>query len=158
MPRPLPLLCLLLSLCLGACSGLLPGEPPRVQLVGLQPLPGAELEARFELLLRVQNPSPRALRYRGLDLELEVNGQPLASGVSDQQGEIAPYGEGLLRLPVSLSALNLLRQAWSLGQGGPRKALPYRLRGRLGGWLGGRGFESSGELDWPQPQTRPAQP
>lgn len=149
MSRLMLWLLIALTGSLTACSSLLPGDPPRVQVAGLRPLPGAELEARVELTLRVQNPSERHLRYQGLDLQLDVNGAPLASGVSNLQGEIPPYGEALLQIPVSISALSVLRQAWGLGQRSPGQALPYRLKGRLGGFLGGYRFESSGTLDWP---------
>lgn len=153
--RALPLL--LLSITLAACSSLLPGDPPQIQVVGLEPLPGEGLEARFALALRVQNPNSRAIDYQGIAVDLQVNGQPLASGVSDQQGRIPAFSEQVIRVPVSVSAFSVLRQAWGMANRQAQQQLPYRLRGKLaGGWLGGARFDSSGELSWPP--GGPAQP
>lgn len=150
-------LLLCLALGLGGCASLLPVEPVQFQVVGLEPLPGEGLEARFALALRVQNPNSRAIDYQGIAVDLQVNGQPLASGVSDQQGRIAGFAEQVIRVPVSISAFSLLRQAWGLANQQPQQQLPYRLRGKLAsGWLGGVRFDASGELSWPP--GGPAQP
>jgi LEA14-like dessication related protein len=37
----------------------------------------------------VQNPNESPIDYNGIAINLEVNGQPLAAGVSDQQGTLA---------------------------------------------------------------------
>ena len=151
------LLLVLLCASLGACSSLLPGDPPQIQVVGLEPLPGEGLEARFALALRIQNPNSRTIDYQGIAVDLQVNGQPLASGVSDQRGQIAGFSEQVLRVPVSISAFSLLRQAWGMANQQAQQQLPYRLRGKLaGGWLGGARFDTRGELSWPP--GGPAQP
>ncbi|PAV48303.1 water stress/hypersensitive response domain-containing protein [Pseudomonas sp. HAR-UPW-AIA-41] len=147
----------LIALSLSACSSLLPGDPPQIQVVGLEPLPGESLEARFALALRVQNPNSRAIDYQGIAVDLQVNGQPLASGVSDQQGRIPGFAEQVIRVPVSISAFSVLRQAWGMANRQAQERLPYRLRGKLAsGWLGGARFDTSGELSWPP--GGPAQP
>jgi len=153
-------LLILIALSLSACSSLLPGDPPQIQVVGLEPLPGESLEARFALALRVQNPNSRAIDYQGIAVDLQVNGQPLASGVSDQQGRIPGFAEQVIRVPVSISAFSVLRQAWGMANRQAQQQLPYRLRGKLAsGWLGGARFDTSGELSWPPggPQ-QPAMP
>ena len=73
------LLLVLLCASLGACSSLLPGDPPQIQVAGLEPLPGEGLEARFALALRIQNPNSRTIDYQGIAVDLQVNGQPLAT-------------------------------------------------------------------------------
>ena len=102
-------LLMFIALSLNACSSLLPGDPPQIQVVGLEPLPGEGLEARFALALRIQNPNSRTIDYQGIAVDLQVNGQPLASGVSDQRGQIAGFAEQVIRVPVSISAFSLLR-------------------------------------------------
>ena len=153
-------LLILIALSLSACNSLLPGDPPQIQVVGLEPLPGESLEARFALALRVQNPNSRAIDYQGIAVDLQVNGQPLASGVSDQQGRIPGFAEQVIRVPVSISAFSVLRQTWGMANRQAQQQLPYRLRGKLAsGWLGGARFDTSGELSWPPggPQ-QPAMP
>ena len=133
MPRLLRL-CLisLLAASLGACASLSNRDPLRVDLVGLEPLPGQGLEA----------------------LDLDVNGQPLASGVSDQSGSVPRFGETVLSVPVSISAFSVVRQAWGAAGYQPGQEVPYVLRGKLAdGLFGTRRFSDSGTLNWPQPPS-----
>ncbi|MES2820500.1 MAG: LEA type 2 family protein [Pseudomonadota bacterium] len=144
-----------LLLVLGACTSLPPRDPLNIDLVGLEPLPAQELEVRFAVKLRVQNPNDRAIDYDGLALALEVNGQRLASGVSDQRGQVPRFGETLISVPISISAYSAVRQAWRLAGHTPGQGLPYVLRGKLGGGLfGSARFSDSGTLNWPEPATQ----
>ncbi|UTW09329.1 LEA type 2 family protein [Pseudomonas benzenivorans] len=155
--RPLlrALLLSLLACSLSACANLML-DPLRIDLVGLEPLPGQELEMRFSLKLRVQNPNDGAVDYDGVALELEVNGQPLASGVSDQQGQVPRFGEALISVPVSISAFAAIRQAWGAAGYQPGQGLPYALSGKLaGGLFRTMRFEDQGVLNWPEPPTAP---
>ena len=69
-------LCLvaLLAAGLSACASLSNRDPLRVDLVGLEPLPGQGLEVRFAVKLRVQNPNDSAVSFNGMALDLDVNG------------------------------------------------------------------------------------
>ena len=137
------------AMTLPGCASLLEREPVRVNVVGLSPLPGEGLEARLALKLRVINPNDAPIAYDGLSVSLEVRGQHFASGVSDARGEVPRFGEAVITVPVSVSALALARQALSMAQGGSPR-IDYVLKGRLAGTvLGGMGFRSSGEIDWP---------
>ncbi len=148
--------CSVLALSLAACNTLNQRDPLRIDLVGLEPLPSQELEMRFAVKLRVQNPNDTAVDYNGLALELEVNDLPLASGVSDQSGQVPRFGEALLRVPVTISAFSVVRQAWGMAGTAPRKNLPYVLRGKLaGGFWGTRRFTDAGMLNLPEPSTTP---
>lgn len=142
----------LLAAVLGACASLGDRDPLRIDLVGLEPLPGQGLEVRFAVKLRVQNPNDNAVEFDGVALDLEVNGRPLASGVSDQRGSVPRFGETLISVPVSISAFSAMRQAWGAAGYQPGQGLPYVLRGKLaGGLLGTHRFSDSGTLDWPEP-------
>jgi hypothetical protein len=151
------------ALALGAGCASLAGDPPRVTLVGLESLPGQGLELRLLARLRVQNPGSAPIRYDGVSVELDLRGQPFASGVAPVAGTLAPFSEAVIELPVSVSGLNMLRQAldWVRelsrdGAAGTPPRLPYVLRGRLGGW-GGPRFESRGVVDLPElGSARPA--
>jgi hypothetical protein len=135
----------------GGCAALTGVEPLRVSLAGVEMLAGEGLELRFMLRLRVQNPGDRNLEFDGLALDLDLRGQPFASGVSNQRGTLPRFSETVLGLPLSVPASALLRQGLSLlrGAGAPSR-IPYAARGRLGGGpFGGLRFESQGEIDWP---------
>lgn len=150
------LLALLATLILAGCASLTPNDPLRIDLVGLEPLPAQGMEMRFAVVLRVQNPNDSVIDYDGLSLELDVNHQPLASGVSDASGQVPRFGEALLKVPVTISAFSVMRQAWAAAGYQQGRNLPYELRGKLGGGLfGSARFSSAGTLNWPQPAGTP---
>lgn len=146
----------LLAFSLAACSSLGLRDPLRIDLVGLEPLAGEGLEMRFAVKLRVLNPNDAAIDYNGVALDLAVNGQPLASGVSDQRGQVPRFGEALISVPVSISAFSAMRQAWGAAGYKPGQGLPYELHGKLaGGLFGTSRFTDSGTLNWPEPAAVP---
>ncbi len=143
-----------LAISLSACSLLGTRNDVYVDLVGLEPLPSQDMEARFAVKLRVQNPNENPIRYNGIALELRVNNRPLVTGVSDEQGEVPRYGETVISVPVTITAFSLLRQAWGVAADAPSgsNALPYELNGKLGaGIWGAARFTDSGELSLPKP-------
>ena len=140
----------LLLLSLSACALFPNRDPVNINVVGIEPLQGQDMEVRFALKIRVQNPNDSAIDYNGVALDLEVNGQPLASGVSDQSGSIPRFAETVLTVPVSVSAFSVLRQTLGLSRTQTLNNLPYVLRGKLaGGMLGTMRFVDSGKLSLP---------
>lgn len=138
----------LLLFALGGCASLSGHDPLNIHVVGLDPLPGEGLEMRFALKLRVQNPNDFELPYEGVAVELRVNDHPLASGVSAERGSVPRFGETLLVVPVSISALAAARQALGLAEHERLDRVPYVLRGKLGGApLGRRRFSDTGTFD-----------
>jgi hypothetical protein len=114
-------------------------------------LPSQDLEVRFAIKLRVQNPNETAIDYNGIALDLEVNGHSLASGVSDQSGSIPRFSETIVSVPVSISAFSVLRQTLGLSQTQTLDNLPYVLHGKLaGGLFGTMRFVDSGKLSLPK--------
>jgi LEA14-like dessication related protein len=99
------LLVLPLLLALGACAALPGHEPLKVLLVGIESLDGEGLELRLPVKLRIQNPNDRVIDYDGVSLDLEVRGWDFANGVSDSRGSVPRFGETVLSVPVSMSAL-----------------------------------------------------
>lgn len=144
-------LIILLACALNACALLQARDPLGISVIGIEPLPGQDLEMRMAVKIRVQNPNESVIRYNGLALNLEVNGQPLASGVSNQQGQIGRYAEQVLVVPVSITAFAMLRQAYGLSRLESLQGMPYVLRGKLaGGAMGTVRFSDSGTLDLPK--------
>ncbi|MBC6622884.1 LEA type 2 family protein [Pseudomonas sp.] len=146
----------LLLLTLSACALFPNRDPVNINVVGIEPLQSQDLEVRFAVKLRVQNPNEAAIDYNGVALDLEVNGRPLASGVSDQAGSIPRFSETVLMVPVSVSAFSVLRQTLGLGlsQTQSLNNLPYVLRGKLaGGLFGTMRFVERGTLDLPNTAT-----
>ncbi len=140
---------------LAGCAALPHREPLRVNLVGLERLKGEGFELRFAVKLRVQNPNESAIEFDGISIELDVNGRPLASGVSAEAGTVPRFGELVITVPVSVSASAAVRQMIGLMDGTPRGEMPYAVRGRIAGGgvvglFGGARFSAEGSLKLPQ--------
>lgn len=145
-----PLLAAALLVSLAACSTFANRDPLHIDLVGLEPLPGEGLEVRFAVKLRIQNPNEGSIDYNGVALQLDVNDQPLARGVSDQQGSVPRFGEALISVPVTISAYSAMRQAWGATAYQTGQSVPFVVRGKLAsGLFGTVRFSDSGTLDWP---------
>ncbi|RAU42308.1 MULTISPECIES: LEA type 2 family protein [unclassified Pseudomonas] len=156
MPRHLSryLLLALLLTGLSACSVFSHRDPLNINVVGIEPLPAQDLEIRFAVKLRLQNPNETDIQYDGVALNLDVNGRLLASGVSDQKGTITRFSEGVLTVPVTVSAFAALRQAVGLSEKQSLDNVPYELHGKLaGGLFGTLRFYDSGTLSLPQPAS-----
>lgn len=139
-----------LLLTLNACALLPDRDPLNINVVGFEPLQSQDMEVRFAVKIRVQNPNDSAIDYNGVALDLDVNGQPLASGVSDQAGTIARFSETVLSVPVSVSAFSVLRQTLGLSKTQRLDNVPYVLRGKLaGGVFGTMRFVDTGTLSLP---------
>ena len=143
-------LALPLAFVLGACAGLRMRDPVRFNVVGIEPMLGAGMEARFNLKVRLQNPNEQAIDYDGIAVELDLDKHTFASGVSSAKGSVPRYGETLLEIPVSVSALTAVRQAIAMMEGRNLDAVPYELRATLGGSLfSGQRFTERGTLKLP---------
>lgn len=147
IPRLARLFLLPLALGLSACATLPNHDPPMVSVAGVEPLEGQGMELRFAIKLRVQNPNGTELSFRGAALKLDVNGQRLASGVSDQAGTVPAYGETLFTVPVTVPMLAAARQIIGMMDNKPRDGLPYVVSGKLdSGMFGTVRFSDQGRL------------
>jgi hypothetical protein len=134
---------------LAGCAALTGRLPVRVNVVGLEPLPGEGMEARMAVKLRVQNPNDEAISYDGIAVDLDIDGKTLATGVSDASGTVGRYGETVLTVPMTISAMAVLRQVLGFARG-HSGVVHYEVRGRLGhAGPGSTGFSSSGDIDFP---------
>lgn len=148
MPRRRFLLAAIAALVAG-CAGFGLQEPLNVNLVGLEPMEGQGMEARFAAKIRVQNPNETPIDFNGISLALDVRGERFATGVSDAAGTIPRFGETVLTVPVSVPVASMVRQVLGFVTGGDAR-LDYRLRGRLSSpTVGSRSFDSTGELKLP---------
>jgi len=135
----------LLLLTLSACALFPNRDPVNINVVGIEPLQSQDLEVRFAVKLRIQNPNETSIDYSGVALDLEVNGRPLASGVSD---DVNRQGE-LLADPVSIGQRAAQRAASRLGaRPVPTCEVPVLFSAELAGGLFGSflGAISGGNL------------
>lgn len=143
------------GLILAGCAGF--GrtiETPRVQLAHLAVKDAKAFETVFQLELRLFNVNETPLVIRGIDCEMQINGEKFATGVSAVKIEIPAMGTGLVPVEVYAStieiAFSFIEMAQRAGKGGAPVELAYELAGRLK--LGDSGmfpflpFKSSGQV------------
>ncbi|MEW5728730.1 MAG: LEA type 2 family protein [Pseudomonadota bacterium] len=122
--------------------------PPEVSLADLRPGQVGLFEQRVGVTLRIRNPNDAALPIDGYRFALELNGQPFASGFSDQRLTVPRLGESTTDATAVVSTLDLLRQVMAAPL---RGGFDYRLTGTafVDAATGRRGvpFEQTGKLD-----------
>jgi LEA14-like dessication related protein len=133
---------------LAGCAALPGHDPVQVQVVGVEPMEGGEgMELRILCKLRVQNPNDSPITYNGIFLDLQVQGSSFATGVSDEAGTVPRFGETVVAVPVTVSAMRMLRQAVGFYTSEDRSHIAYVLKGKIGGsTFSAVRFESKGEL------------
>lgn len=121
---------LILTILLWAgCAGVVKRlDPPRVSLVDMSVEKITLMETSYRIVLRVMNPNDTAFHVKGVSCELELNGEPFASGVSAMDVKIPPFGTETLQVPLYSSHVSLFKGAVVLQE---REDLEYRLQGKL---------------------------
>lgn len=139
------------SALLAACAMLAGREPLQVNVADIESLEGQGLEWRMLVKLRVQNPNDAPIEYDGVYLRLDVLDKTFATGVSDERGTIPRFGEAVVNVPVTVSAVNIVRHAIGMAtEGKPPEKIGYRLEGKLNSpGFGSTRFDSRGELALP---------
>jgi LEA14-like dessication related protein len=142
-------------LFIGGCTGLQGHDPIQVTVAGIEPLEGEGLELRMLVKLRVQNPNDEPLDYNGAYLKLEVLDKTFATGVSDQGGSVPRFGEAVIAVPVTVSALRMARYALGMLDGRPIDKVTYELSGKLNrSAFSAARFSAAGEIDLSQVAER----
>jgi LEA14-like dessication related protein len=131
-------------------------ESPEISLANISLQEAKAFETTFELALRVFNANDVPLEIKGIECELEINGNKLAKGVSATQTKVPAFGTELVQMVVYSSMLgmvsSMLDMIRSAQSGGVPQKMNYKLSGRLS--IGGDSglpwkipFKSQGELD-----------
>ena len=141
------LLSFLCCLAFSGCSAIpLNLKTPEITFVGLKTIEASVFEQKLEVRLKVFNPNSMELPVNGLDVDIELAGEPFAHGVSAREFVVPALGEAEFDMNVTANAATaLLRIA------GERKSDPigYKLKGKLStklGMLRTIPFEESGTL------------
>jgi LEA14-like dessication related protein len=144
-----------LALFLCACAARM--EKPTVTLADLDIESVGLFEQQFLLKLRVKNPNDVDIPVEGLNFDVELNGKPFASGVSNQAVTIPRLGEAVLPVRATSNLAAFLRQ-WKDPESLGRPGLDYRVRGnlRVSGY-GALPFDHRGQVAVPSPfpENRP---
>src|SRR6187455_2389075 len=112
-------LILVLCLLLGACATVPGRDALQVAVAGIESLPGEGMELRMLVKLRVQNPNDAPLDYDGVYLRLDVLDKTFATGVSSERGTVPRFGETVIGVPVTVSAMRMVGYALRMLDGKP---------------------------------------
>ena len=116
-------------LLLAGCAGIgKPLEPTRVSLAGIRVEAFTGFETVFQIQLRVINTNDVDLKVKGIEAELEINGQSFATGVSNTPVKIPSFGTELVTVKVYSSVINMFKSVYGLQDS---EELKYRLNGKL---------------------------
>ena len=130
-------------------------EPPRVSLANIRVEEVSGLETAFEIQMRVFNANDVDLKVKGIKAELEINGQPFATGVSNAPVEIPSYGTELVTITVYSSVIKMFKSVYGLKGS---EGLKYRLNGKIRVSAGNNmmptslPFESEGQVSLKAPK------
>jgi LEA14-like dessication related protein len=116
-------------LVIGGCAGVGKQlDPPRISLANIRVQEVTGLETAFQIQLRVFNANDVDLKVKGIKVELEINGQPFATGVSNTPAEIPSFGTELVTVTVYSSVIKMIKSVYGLKES---EELKYRLSGKL---------------------------
>jgi LEA14-like dessication related protein len=127
---------LVLAAGLVACTGLGNNlKTPEVAFVGLKMLEADIFQQRLEVRLRVGNPNAVKLPVKGLDVDVELAGEPFAHGISAREFTVPANGEAEFDMIVTANAATAVIQLLNADLKS-REDIEYRLKGRLSTRLG----------------------
>ena len=137
----------LCGLALSGCAAIpLNLKTPEISFVGLKTIEASVFEQKLEVRLKVFNPNSMELPVNGLDVDIELAGEPFAHGVSAREFIVPAQGEAEFDMNVTANAATALLKI----AGEPKSdAINYKLKGKLStklGMLRTIPFEESGAL------------
>lgn len=123
-------------------------KSPDVSFVSARTIEASLFEQRLELRMRVHNPNSIDLPVNGLDVDVELAGEPFAHGISAREFTVPARGEAEFDMIVTANAASAIARIASADRKS-REAIDYRLKGKLStriGMLRTIPFDESGTL------------
>jgi LEA14-like dessication related protein len=124
----------LAAVVLAGCASLPTNlKTPEVSFVSLRAVEASVFEQKLEVRMKVRNPNAIELPVNGLDVDMELAGEPFAHGVSAREFVVPANGEAEFDMNVTANAMNaLLKIAGERGS----EAIGYKLKGKLSTRIG----------------------
>ncbi len=148
----------LLGLLLAGCASI-PRDlrSPELSLVGVEAEDLSVFEQRLLVRLKVFNPNEVELPVRGIDLDVFLEGERLATGTTERAFTVPARGEAEFDMRVRASAATALLKVLERGRkrDGEGQSLRYRIRGEVRtalGLLRKLPFDEQGTLDLDSPR------
>jgi LEA14-like dessication related protein len=143
-----------LALVVNGCATLSGLDAPRVNVSNITPQEMTLFEQQFLVQLRIQNPNDVDLEVKGLTFDLDLNGKPFASGLSNKSVTIPRFGSGVVDVEAFSGLAGILKQFQHFAGSSGRPTFSYRLRGKA--YLERPAsialpFDEQGEIEMPLP-------
>jgi LEA14-like dessication related protein len=123
-------------LALAGCVGIPRDlETPDVSFVAIRAVEASLFEQKLELRMRVENPNSIELPVNGLDIDVELAGEPFAHGVSAREFVVPARGEAEFDMIVTANAVAAIARLAEADRKS-REAIDYRLKGKLSTRIG----------------------
>ncbi|MGC9977397.1 MAG: LEA type 2 family protein [Syntrophales bacterium] len=121
------------TLISGCASLFSMGDRPRVyvDIVNIIPKDMRLMEQTFVAELRIQNPTETDLDITGVALDLEINGQSFAKGVSNQSLRVERLSTKVMQVEAYTGLTSILRQLAEVQKGSYASGFKYRLKGTV---------------------------
>jgi LEA14-like dessication related protein len=145
--RRTSLLALIGALLVAPACSTLKLEPPQLSVVTMKVQSADIFSQRLQMRLRVVNPNDRELPIKGISYRIEVEGDPLAEGLTDAPFVVPALGEAEFDMQVTANLAGTL--AKYLMRGSTPPALDYRLVGKVtlsSGFLRSIPFDEHGSV------------
>lgn len=107
------------------------GDKPRVyvDIVNIIPKDMRLMEQIFVAELRIQNPTETDLDITGVAIDLEINGQSFAKGVSNQEIKVERLSTKIIQVEAYTGLTSILKQLAEVRKGSYASGFRYRLKG-----------------------------
>lgn len=137
---------LLVAAALSGCALLMPRfQTPRLSIVDVEVRKADFWQQQLSVRMHVENPNDRALPVRGLSYTIFIDGERLATGVSDASFRVPARGSAEFNMNVTANVAGPLLTVLARGRG----VVQYRLTGKVQlsyGWLRAIPFEERGSF------------
>ena len=124
-------------------------EAPRLTVAAVQVVSADLWQQRLRVRLHVQNPNDAALPVKSIEYNLELAGQPFASGAADASFVVPARGEADFDTTVTTNVAGVLLQLMSRGSNPAETGVDYHFSGRISlaaGWLRPLPFDERGTI------------
>lgn len=130
-------LVVLLGTGLAGCASVVPRlEAPDLSVVDVQMQESTLFEQRFLVTMRVLNPNDRDLPVRGIDYNMELMGEKVGRGLTNQAFTVPAMGEATFDMTVTTNLATGLLKLLPKLQRGETSEIEYRIVGKVSTQLG----------------------
>jgi LEA14-like dessication related protein len=121
---------LILAVVLAACALAPKLEPPKLSIVSVQIVSGDLFTQQLKIRVHVENPNDRTLPVKGIEYNIEVEGEQFASGESAASFMVPALGAAEFDMNVTTNLAGALLKVLARGPNAGQE-VSYRLSGKV---------------------------